>query len=78
MAEMEGIGWPSSDWKSGQETVNTWVRQQPYFVDITAPLTDAIGELRGDYTSDGLHPDAEAKQIIGESIGRYLREHFER
>ena len=49
---------------------------QPYAVDVAAPLTDEDGELKDDLTSDGLHPDAEAKRIIGEAIGKYLRETF--
>jgi len=76
MVAMEEMEPASEDWRSGQETINEWVRQQPYHIDITEPLTDEDGELRAGYTSDGLHPDAEPKKIIGEIIGKYLFSHF--
>jgi lysophospholipase L1-like esterase len=49
---------------------------QPYAVDVATPLTDESGELKESLTTDGLHPDAEAKKIIGEIIGKYLKEKF--
>ena len=49
---------------------------QPYAVDVATPLADETGELKESLTTDGLHPDAEAKKIIGEIIGQYLREKF--
>ena len=47
-----------------------------YAVDVATPLADETGELKESLTTDGLHPDAEAKKIIGEIIGQYLREKF--
>ncbi len=77
MHAMEEMEPAAPYWRNGQETINEWVRQQEYHVDIAEALTDENGELRSDYTSDGLHPDAEAKKIIGEAIGAYLKAHFE-
>jgi len=39
-------------------------------------VTNEDGDLKEELTTDGLHPDAEAKKIIGEAIGKYLRETF--
>ncbi|MBP5201080.1 MAG: SGNH/GDSL hydrolase family protein [Schwartzia sp.] len=71
--DIEPAAW---NWKAEQIAVNEWIMAQPYAVDAAAPLTDENGELKAELTSDGLHPDAEAKKIIGEAIGKYLRATF--
>ncbi|MBR1885757.1 MAG: SGNH/GDSL hydrolase family protein [Schwartzia sp.] len=63
-------------WKAEMRAVNEWIMAQPYAVDVSTPLTDENGELKETLTTDGLHPDAEAKRIIGERVGAYLRETF--
>ncbi len=63
-------------WKAAQRAINEWIMTQPYAVDVSTPLTDENGELKASLTTDGLHPDAEAKRIIGERIGKYLKEKF--
>ncbi len=72
-SDIEPAAW---NWKDEQRAINEWIMAQPYAVDVAAPLTDEDGELKDELTSDGLHPDAEAKRIIGEAIGKYLRETF--
>ena len=64
----------AANWRQAQEALNAWIMEQEYAVDVSSPLVDAEGNLRADLTTDGLHPDAEAKKIIGEAIGRYLKE----
>ena len=71
--EIEPAAW---SWKTEQRAINEWIMAQPYAVDVAMPLTDESGELKESLTTDGLHPDAEAKKIIGEAIGKYLREKF--
>ena len=71
--EIEAAAW---SWKTEQRAINEWIMTQPYAVDVATPLTDADGELKEEMTTDGLHPDAEAKKIIGETIGKYLKETF--
>ena len=71
--DIESAAW---NWKAEQIAVNAWIMTQPYAVDVATPLTDADGELKAELTTDGLHPDAEAKKIIGETIGKYLKETF--
>ncbi len=73
ISDIEPAAW---NWKAEQRAINEWIMAQPYAVDVAAPLTDEDGELKDELTSDGLHPDAEAKRIIGEAIGKYLRETF--
>ena len=71
--EIEPAAW---SWKAEQRAINEWIMSQPYAVDVATPLTDESGELKESLTTDGLHPDAEAKKIIGEIIGKYLKEKF--
>ena len=61
------------NWQQEQAALNAWIMAQKYAVDTASPLTDAEGNLRADLTTDGLHPDAEAKKIIGETVERYLK-----
>ena len=71
--DIEPAAW---SWKAEQRAINEWIMSQPYAVDVATPLTDESGELKESLTTDGLHPDAEAKKIIGEAIGKYLKEKF--
>jgi lysophospholipase L1-like esterase len=71
--DIEPAAW---SWKTEQRAINEWIMAQPYAVDVATPLLDENGELKESLTTDGLHPDAEAKKIIGETIGKYLKEKF--
>ena len=71
-----GIAVPPPDWQVHQQYVNEWVLSQPYSIDVSSALTDAEGNLRAEYTSDGLHPDYIGKKHIGELVGTYLQQHF--
>ena len=76
MLELRGVEFAPSDWKVHQEFVNDWVMKQKYHVDVSTALTDDDGNLRSMYSTDGLHPDFYGKKHIGETIGRYLLQHF--
>ncbi len=67
---------PRQDWKVHQDYVNEWIMRQEYHVDVHTVLSDVNGFLEAAYTTDGLHPDMEAKQYIGEIIGEYLLKTF--
>ena len=71
-----GIAVPTPDWQAHQQYVNNWILQQPYSLDVSSALTDEAGNLRADYTTDGLHPDYFGKKYIGERVGAYLQQHF--
>ncbi len=71
--DIEPAAW---GWKAEQRAINEWIMVQPNAVDVATLLADENGELKESLTTDGLHPDAEAKRIIGETIGKYLKEKF--
>lgn len=76
MARVSSIETPAYNWKYEQQVLNGWVKQQKYWVDITPQLTNTNGRLKEEMTTDGLHPDMEAKKIIGELVSEYLLNTF--
>jgi len=72
MARVPSVEEPAGNWMLQQFRENIWIMKQKYAVDVAAALTDPAGNLRADYTTDGLHPDRIGKKYIGETIGRYL------
>lgn len=76
MEKIADVEEAAQGWQDELRAINEWIMAQPYAVDVSTPLTDEYGELKDTLTTDGLHPDAEAKRIIGERIGAYLRETF--
>lgn len=76
MAQLSFITPAYGGWQAVQHRVNEWIMQQPYHVDVNQQLTNEYGDLRDTVTTDGLHPDAPGKFIIGEAIGAYLLQHF--
>ncbi len=63
-------------WEREQMLVNSWIKSQRYYVDITGKFTDDRGWLFTTMAVDGLHPDVEGKRIIGTMIGDYLEDTF--
>lgn len=76
MANVSTIEAPAYSWKQEQDRLNSWIMEQPFHIDIAAPMTDEYGQLKAELTTDGLHPDMEGKRIIGEAVSRYLLENF--
>lgn len=70
----EHVATPAPGWQWELTKVNIWINSQPQHLDVAAPLTDSSGELRREFTTDGLHPDGEGKKIIGEAVNRYLKD----
>ncbi|MDO4204049.1 MAG: GDSL-type esterase/lipase family protein [Selenomonadaceae bacterium] len=74
MAEFTDIEPVAEGWQAELTIVNEWIRSREHFIDISSPeLVDEKGWLRESCSADGLHPDASAKKIIGETIGKYLQ-----
>lgn len=77
MAEFSDIEPVNEGWLNELTAVNEWIRTRDHFVDISSPeLIDENGWLRDSHSADGLHPDATAKKLIGETIGRFLEKNF--
>ncbi|MEM5770527.1 MAG: GDSL family lipase, partial [Bacillota bacterium] len=55
-------------WQREMAVVNQFIRQQRYYIDVEPFLTDQSGLLPERFAVDGLHPDREAKEIIGRII----------
>ncbi len=58
----------ASNWRHEFDTVNNFIRQQRYHIDLDPHLADAGRELPDYYAVDGLHPDIEAKKVIAQII----------
>jgi lysophospholipase L1-like esterase len=58
----------SPNWQQELQTVNAWVRRQPYFVDLYPHFTDEAGELPDHFAIDGLHYDISGKRLMGTLI----------
>jgi lysophospholipase L1-like esterase len=61
----------ASNWRQEFDTVNNFIRQQRYHIDLDPRLEDAGRELPDYYAVDGLHPDIEAKRIIAQLINAH-------
>lgn len=70
------VSMPPDDWQTRQEAINEWIMSQPYAIDVTSTLSDGSGNMEANYTTDGLHPDAQAKRYMGEAVNHYLLAHF--
>lgn len=71
------VNHPPYDWQEQRKYICDWIRQQEHFIDIENALSDANGNLRADLTVDGLHPDAEGKQMIGRAVETWLENYLD-
>ncbi len=62
----------ADNWQIELQEVNSFVKSQPYFIDIYPALVDKNGYLPVKYAQDGLHPDIAGKKIIAASINNFL------
>lgn len=67
---------PPYDWQEQRKYICEWIKQQEDFIDIENALSDRSGCLRADLTVDGLHPDAEGKEIIGKAVENWLENYL--
>ncbi len=63
---------PPADWREHRKYICDWILQQEYHIDISEEFTDEDGNLIYDLSLDGVHPDAEGKQIIGRAVEDWL------
>lgn len=63
---------PPNDWRDQRQYICDWIRNQKYFIDISEELSDEEGNLRAYLTTDGLHPNAEGKKIIGRAVEDWI------
>ena len=63
-----------NDWQSQTAIVNTFLKKQPYVIDINPLLSDNKGFLPTMYSQDGLHPDISGKKVIANAVITFLRE----
>jgi lysophospholipase L1-like esterase len=61
------------DWRQEFDTVNAFIREQQYYIDIEPFLCDDQRQLPVQYGVDGLHPDAVAKKIMARVINANWR-----
>ncbi|SDE16974.1 SGNH/GDSL hydrolase family protein [Sporomusa acidovorans] len=57
-----------SNWRTEFDTVNNFIKQQRYFIDIEPYLADSNRELPDYMAIDGLHLDIEGKKLIAQII----------
>ena len=61
-------------WKVERQKINNWILKNGG-VDVSFNLEDS-GELRAEFTPDGLHPDLRGKKFIGKAIEKFLQENY--
>ena len=59
------------NWREEFDTVNQFIRQQRYFIDLEPHLLGSTRELPDHLAIDGLHPDIEAKKLIAQIINAH-------
>ncbi|MBR6014098.1 MAG: SGNH/GDSL hydrolase family protein [Selenomonadaceae bacterium] len=68
---------PPSDWHEHMKYICDWMRKQENCIDINELFMDGDGNLREDLSVDGLHPDAEGKEIIGNAVSDWLNRYLD-
>jgi len=63
-----------NDWQNQTAIINTFLKKQPYAIDINPLLSDNNGLLPTMYSQDGLHPDISGKKVIANAVVKFLRE----
>ena len=59
-------------WEQKMQQVNSWVRNQPYYIDLEPYFYDSTHKFMDTrFSIDGLHPDVWGKMLIGEIINQH-------
>lgn len=59
-------------WQEKLKTVNSWIRQQKYYIDLESYFYDPTGQqMDTGFAIDGLHPDIRGKMLMGEIINMH-------
>ncbi|HEY3423986.1 MAG TPA: GDSL-type esterase/lipase family protein [Negativicutes bacterium] len=59
------------NWREEFETVNSFIRQQRFYIDLEPYFVDSNGELPDHYALDGLHLDIEGKKLMAQIINSH-------
>lgn len=59
------------NWRGEFAAVNTFIRQQHYYIDLAPYFTNSLGELPTYYAADGLHYDIEGKKLMAQIINAH-------
>lgn len=70
------VGNPPYDWQEHRKYICDWMKRQENCIDISEALSDGNGYLKLHLSTDGLHPDAEGKKIIGQAVENWLNDYF--
>jgi len=67
---------PTADnWQQELNKVNSFIKTQPYAIDVYPALVDENGCLPVKYAQDGLHPDIAGKKLMAGCINTFLLQH---
>lgn len=77
MAHVDFVEPPPENWQEHRKYICDWIRKQEFYIDIWDDFTDDEGNLKVELTTDGLHPDAEGKQIIGRAVAAWLNNYLD-
>ena len=77
MRKVKFVEPPQPDWQQHMDYICDWVRGQDFYIDVAEEFVDENGDLREDLAVDGLHPDAEGKEIIGRAVGDWLNNYLD-
>ena len=77
MRKVKFVEPPQPDWQEHMDYICDWVRTQEFYIDVADDFIDEQGNLRADLAVDGLHPDAEGKEIIGKAVGDWLNHYMD-
>ena len=59
-------------WEAKLQQVNSWIRSQPYFIDLEPYFYDSTHNVMDTkFSIDGLHPDVYGKMLMGEIINQH-------
>ena len=72
ISKVKFVNRPPYDWRDQRKYICDWIKRQENFIDIEDALSDYQGYLREDLSVDGLHPDAEGKEIIGRAVENWI------
>lgn len=61
----------AANWHAEFDTVNRFIRQQRYFIELEPYFVDVNRELADHYAIDGLHPDIEGKKLMAHIINAH-------
>lgn len=64
------------DYGKRLKTINNWIMNQKYAIDVTSSLCGENLYLYPGLTTDGIHPDHVAKERIGKIITEYIKKTF--